>query len=172
MRGWCSGQTPNAFLIAALLLTPTVLELQLFLIEFGLPAMLMAALFDERRGIVRNRQASSEQSRCLARKLISTQEHERALIVRELHDEIGQALTAVKIDLDTMRLMPDATERGPLLAEGALLIEQAIEPVRDLSPLWRPAMPDHLGLESVSLVDATVRLSVRVFPDGTLRPGA
>ncbi len=125
-----------------------VLGLQLFLVEVGLPIMLMAALIDERRGIARNLRESNERAHSLAGKLIRAQERERTLIARELHDEIGQALTIVKINLDTMRLTQDPTDRSPLLDEGVAIVEQAIEQVRDLSLLLRPAMLEHLGLEA------------------------
>jgi signal transduction histidine kinase len=134
--GWLAGPSPTDALPA----------LQLVLIQLGLPAMLLAALIDERRDVERNLQESNERAHSLAGKLIRTQEQERTLIARELHDEIGQALTVVKINLDTMRLMPDSTAQSPLLDEGAALVEQAIEQVRDLSLLLRPAMLEHLGL--------------------------
>ena len=110
--------------------------------QVGLPVMLMAALIDERRGIASNLRESNERAHSLAGKLIRAQERERTLIARELHDEIGQALTIVKINLDTMRLTEDATARSPLLDEGVAIVEQAIEQVRDLSLLLRPAMLD------------------------------
>jgi signal transduction histidine kinase len=132
------------------LLSPrdAVLSLQLFLIELGVPVMLMAALVNERHGIATVLQESNERARGLAGKLLRAQERERTLIARELHDEIGQALTIVKINLETMRFTQDATTRSPLLDEGVALVEQAIEQVRDLSLLLRPAILEHLGLEA------------------------
>jgi len=124
-----------------------ILELQLFLVEIGAPVMLLAALVDQRRAITTDLQESNEASHNLAQRLLTAQERERTLIARELHDEIGQALTIVKISLDTMRLTQDTTAQAPLLDEGVALVEQAIEQVRDLSLLLRPAMLEHLGLE-------------------------
>ena len=94
-------------------------------------------------------QERNAQVRRLAGQLLVAQEQERALIARELHDEVGQALTTVKINLDTMRLLsggPAAPAPSELLAEGVALVDRALEQVRDLSLLLRPALLDHLGL--------------------------
>jgi signal transduction histidine kinase len=125
-----------------------VLDLQLFLIEVGVLVMLVAALVEERQGIVRTLGERNEEARNLAGKLITAQERERTRIARELHDEIGQSLTVVKINLGTMRLTQDATAQAQLVDEGVALVEQAIEQVRDLSQLLRPAILEHLGLEA------------------------
>jgi signal transduction histidine kinase len=125
-----------------------VLDLQLFLIEVGVLVMLVAALVEERQGIVRTLGERNEEARSLAGKLITAQERERTRIARELHDEIGQSLTVVKINLGTMRLTQDATAQAQLVDEGVALVEQAIEQVRDLSQLLRPAILEHLGLEA------------------------
>jgi signal transduction histidine kinase len=100
------------------------------------------------RGRTREVEARNAQVRALAGQLITAQERERALIARELHDEVGQALTIVKINLDTMRSMGDATSPSPLLDEGVALVERALDQVRDLSLLLRPSLLDHLGLEA------------------------
>jgi two-component system sensor histidine kinase UhpB len=125
-----------------------VLDLQLFLIEVGVLVMLVAALVDERQGIVSTLGERNEEARSLAGKLITAQERERTLIARELHDEIGQSLTVVKINLGTMRLTQDPAAQAQLVDEGVALVEQAIEQVRDLSQLLRPAILEHLGLEA------------------------
>lgn len=67
--------------------------------------------------------------------LFSAQEDERRRIARELHDETGQLLTAVKIDLD----LQGRTEAGARVGE-------ALGKVRDMSNLLRPAALDDLGL--------------------------
>jgi signal transduction histidine kinase len=95
-------------------------------------------------------QESNARVRGLAGQLLVAQERERAQIARELHDEVGQALTTVKINLDTMRLMGAGGAGAPpppgLLDEGVALVDGALEQVRDLSLLLRPALLDHLGL--------------------------
>jgi PAS domain S-box-containing protein len=89
--------------------------------------------------------------RRLSRQVLEVQETERRRIARELHDEIGQALTGVKMMLETASLGGEA--RGlkdaagiPALFEERALIEDTLNRVRDLSLDLRPAMLDSLGL--------------------------
>jgi signal transduction histidine kinase len=67
--------------------------------------------------------------------LLRAQEDERRRIARELHDEAGQVLTAVKIELDL-------EGRG----EASRMVARALDQVRDLSNLLRPSVLDDLGL--------------------------
>ena len=67
-------------------------------------------------------------------------------IARELHDEIGQSLTAVRITLDRLGRDPTGPEVGRWLADAAALTGTALEQVRDLSRLIRPSLLDDLGL--------------------------
>ncbi len=89
------------------------------------------------------------QLRALTSKLTEVQERERRQLARELHDEMGQALTAIRMDLAVVEkgLPPTVTpylrER---LAEAAYLTEQTLEQVRELSLDLRPPMLDDLGL--------------------------
>jgi signal transduction histidine kinase len=71
----------------------------------------------------------------LTRQLMHAQEDERRRIARELHDEAGQVLTAVKIELD-LEGRREASE----------MVGQALAQVRDLSNLLRPTVLDDLGL--------------------------
>lgn len=98
-----------------------------------------ARLFDEV-------EEGREQLRLLSRRLIRAQEDERRGIARELHDEIGQALTAVKIAIQTSAL-EIKTEKGKArMRDAAKLIEQTLGQVRDMSLHLRPAILDDLGL--------------------------
>ncbi|MDY6970812.1 MAG: PAS domain S-box protein [Thermodesulfobacteriota bacterium] len=86
----------------------------------------------------------------LSAQIIDGQEAERKRISQELHDELGQTLTAIKINLAAIekklprRHSPVIKER---LAEANLLAEQTLEQVRELSLDLRPTMLDDLGLE-------------------------
>jgi signal transduction histidine kinase len=71
----------------------------------------------------------------LTRLLLRSQEDERRRIARELHDEAGQVLTAVKIELDL-----DGRR------EASEMVGRALAQVRDISNLLRPAALDGLGL--------------------------
>jgi signal transduction histidine kinase len=82
----------------------------------------------------------------LSHRLIETQEVERQRISRELHDQIGQSLVAVKLQLQSL---PAMSERDLLVArmrESIALVERTIRQVRDLSLDLRPSLLDDLGL--------------------------
>lgn len=82
----------------------------------------------------------------LTRRLLEVQETERRSIARELHDEIGGVLTAVKLNLQALRREHMAGQGEAALADGLALVDGAIHSVRSLSLDLRPAMLDDLGL--------------------------
>jgi len=83
----------------------------------------------------------------LSRYLIKAQEEERKKIARELHDEIGQILTAIKINLELLKRKIGKDFEGQI-EENINLINRAIEEVRDISLNLRPSLIDDLGLIS------------------------
>ena len=87
-----------------------------------------------------------ERLQTLSRKLMEVQEVERRHIARELHDEIGQVLTAVKISLQTIQRLPEASPVASHLDESVNIASQALQQVRNLSLDLRPSMLDDLGL--------------------------
>ncbi|HXG09443.1 MAG TPA: ATP-binding protein [Gemmataceae bacterium] len=85
-----------------------------------------------------------ERLQVLSRQLLAAQEAERRRLARELHDQIGQALTAVKINLQALRRsFPESADR---LDESITLVERTLQDVRDLSLDLRPSLLDDLGL--------------------------
>ena len=83
----------------------------------------------------------------LSAKLITVQEDERRAIARELHDEVGQLLTAVKVELSLAQQAVDSGEAGTAVLAGArTMADTALVSVRDLSRLLHPAVLDDLGL--------------------------
>lgn len=88
----------------------------------------------------------SEESRRLTRQVVQAQEAERQRVARELHDEIGQALTAVNLNLQSLQAgITDATIT--LRVQDSLnIIEQTLNQVRDLSLDLHPSILDDLGL--------------------------
>jgi signal transduction histidine kinase len=78
----------------------------------------------------------------LSRRLVHLQEEERRTIARELHDEVGQILTGLKLMIETGE-RPGATMDPRPLKE---CVGQLIERVQDLSLNLRPPMLDDLGL--------------------------
>ena len=119
----------------------------LFSIALG---MLFVVLGDERDRLA-ERTTELEQ---LTRLLLRAQEDERRRIARELHDEAGQALTAVKIELDLDGHRAAGEQVGRALAQ-----------VRDLSNLLRPSALDDLGLSAALralAADVSARSRIKV----------
>jgi two-component system sensor histidine kinase UhpB len=81
-------------------------------------------------------------------RIIETQESERKRISRELHDEIGQGLTAIKFCLDRMdkQLPPSFPQVREGLSEAKSLSNQMLTAMRQLSMDLRPTMLDDVGL--------------------------
>jgi signal transduction histidine kinase len=83
----------------------------------------------------------------LSARLVSAQEDERRTIARELHDEVGQALTAIKVELAVAGMgAPLHTREGAAFDEARRLTDYGLQLVRDLSQMLHPAMLDDLGL--------------------------
>jgi PAS domain S-box-containing protein len=89
---------------------------------------------------------SREQLQRLSRRLIEAQETERRHIARELHDEIGQALTAVKISLQAAENRSGDSAVLVRLKESASIVDDALDQVRSMSVALRPSLLDDLGL--------------------------
>ncbi len=91
---------------------------------------------------------ANEQLRSLSVYLQNAREDERTMIAREVHDELGQSLTALKIDLSllTKRLSPDQKPVMEKAESMAQLIETTIQSVKKISTDLRPGILDHLGL--------------------------
>ena len=85
--------------------------------------------------------------RRLTVKLMHAQEEERRTIARDLHDELGQALTAIKLELGTAQGLVEPTgQLSSLLDVAKTSTENAINTLRNLSQLLHPSLLDHLGL--------------------------
>lgn len=82
----------------------------------------------------------------LSLRILEAQEQERRRIARELHDEIGQALGALKINLHVLGTDPAIDSGNPRLAESLILLDRLIQQVRTLSLDLRPSVLDDLGL--------------------------
>ncbi|MGE3818821.1 MAG: MASE1 domain-containing protein [Isosphaeraceae bacterium] len=87
------------------------------------------------------------QLQTLSNQLIRAQEDERRALARELHDEVGQTLTAIKIDLQRLRnRLPESSAALGLLDDTTALADQALKEVRTLSLDLRPSILDDFGL--------------------------
>lgn len=90
----------------------------------------------------------SELTQLLLGRLITAQEDERARLARELHDEVGQMLTAVQLGLDRLSKALPADPAGPReqLGDVRALIAQTLADLRRLIADLRPGVLDQLGL--------------------------
>ena len=94
----------------------------------------------------RELEVSHERLRALSRRLFEVQEEERKRLARDLHDDVGQALTALKIQLESI-----ARPGGELTARSRIedivdTVQHTLERVRQLSLSLRPPQLDDLGL--------------------------
>jgi len=93
------------------------------------------------------RSYSSElELRRLSGQLRSTQEHERKRLSRELHDQVGQLLTALRMELNAVQRSVTGSEGTLRLASAKHTVEQILNTVRNIAMLLRPSMLDDLGL--------------------------
>jgi PAS domain S-box-containing protein len=92
-------------------------------------------------------QASREQLRALASRLQKVREEERTQVAREIHDELGQALTGLKLDIAWMKSRLPADHE--VMAQCVSIIEridQTSNAVRRIATSLRPSVLDQIGL--------------------------
>ena len=90
-------------------------------------------------------QSRTFELRALSHRLVKAQEVERRTIARELHDEVGQVLTGLKLVLETAARQPDE-QRKESLEQAQTLVNELMGRVRDISLDLRPVVLDDLGL--------------------------
>jgi two-component system sensor histidine kinase UhpB len=93
----------------------------------------------------------NEQLRVLSARLAEVQEEERRVLARELHDRVGQYLTALSFNLGFIQSQIDRTKAGtePLharLDQATNLVEQTADAIRDIMAELRPPLLDEYGL--------------------------
>ena len=113
-------------------------------------ALTEAAEKAERRQAVKELGKSHEQLRNLAAHLQTVREEERIWIAREIHDELGQALTAFKMDLSVMEenlsSNQDIETLQALVRTDLELVSATIQTMKKLCSQLRPPLLDHLGI--------------------------
>ena len=121
----------------------------------GNPVRLVGGLSDisKQRAAEKALENYGQQLQALNARLQSSREEERAKVAREVHDELGQTLTAIKLNLDWLERrisqQPNEAVFNPLLervVESAEITEAAIHNVQRIATELRPAALDNLGL--------------------------
>ena len=120
--------------------------------ESGKPVRMLGIVLDitDRKKAEDDLKDSYEQLRNLSEHLQSIREEERTNIAREIHDELGQALTVLKIDISMIgnKLYPD---HKPLVEKTASMMERiddTIQVVKKICTELRPTVLDHFGLSA------------------------
>lgn len=140
-----------------------VLTLVLGLGIAGVTVLRMSRLEDRSREQRLRAEAAEHELRNLSRQLVHAQEQERKLISRELHDEVGQMLTALRMEVRSLQELrtapaPDFNEHAD---SAKRLAEQSLRALKDIAMGLRPSMLDDLGLGSA------VQWQVRQFSKHT-----
>jgi signal transduction histidine kinase len=101
---------------------------------------------DEQRMVAKE---AEHQMRELSQRLVATQEEERKNLSRELHDHVGQVLTALRMELGRIERTraPSDVGIGPAVGECRRLVDSMVRTVRDLALGLRPSMLDDFGLQ-------------------------
>ncbi len=118
-------------------------------IHVGGEVCLLAVATDitERKDAEEKARRSRAELRALAARLLLVREEERTRIAREIHDELGQALTGLKIDLAWLkRRVEDRAEVSEWVQSIVERIDGTIDSVRRIATDLRPSILDHLGL--------------------------
>jgi len=110
--------------------------------------------------------------RNLSGRLLTMQDEERRRFARELHDGLGQELSAAKMVVDAIQLHEYPAGEREALAQASSLIEGAIQQVRSLSHLMHPPLLDEIGLRAALLwytegltKRSGIAISVELEPD-------
>ena len=127
----------------------------------------------ERKNAEEAARLTSDQLRLMAKRLSEVEEIERKRIAEELHDDVGQNLTAIIINLNLVlsQLKPDERALVGLRLEDSLaLVESTVERTRTIMATLRPAMLDDYGvLTAVRWFAGTLqkRFGVEIIVSGT-----
>ncbi|MFQ5576994.1 MAG: GAF domain-containing protein [Anaerolineae bacterium] len=121
--------------------TPAQVTLATAFADYAAIAIENARLFSQVK-------AQQEQMRNLSNRVVEAQEEERRRISRELHDEMGQALTAIKLNLQMLLagLPPDQRALTARINEVVALTNDSLQEIRRLAMDLRPSILDDLGL--------------------------
>jgi len=127
-----------------------VITVLLGVVIAGITVLRMTSLENRSQQERQRAEAAEKELRRLSRQLVQAQEAERKSISRELHDEVGQMLTALRMELRSLQELRTAPESEfDEHVDGAkLLTEQSLRALKDMAMGLRPSMLDDLGLGS------------------------
>jgi signal transduction histidine kinase len=115
-----------------------------------IPELLRAkvSVFAELHRKTRQLEILNQQLHNLSGRLIASQDEERRRFARELHDGLGQELTAAKMAIDSILLDTSSEFKRQAVDQASSLIDGAIQQVRSVSHLLHPPLLDEIGLQA------------------------
>ena len=134
----------------------------------------------QRRAQAREQALHRSELRRLAASVVEAREEERRRIARELHDELGQRLTALKMEIASLRADAPQRDDGGRITGMLEMVDSTVAALRRIAADLRPLMLDDLGLNAAIewlARDAGRRLDMEVTvrlgsDDPPLAPGA
>lgn len=128
--------------------TQSLVLLQIYLMVHALTALLLGAASSERLRSISELERSREELRELSERLVLVREEERRHLAREIHDDLGQILTGIKMRVRRLVKNPPPTveQQTSQLEQLTELIDEAIQSVRRVATDLRPGILDDLGL--------------------------
>ncbi len=131
----------------------------------------------ERKQAEEQLRSSTQELRALAERLQSAREEERTQVAREIHDELGQALTALKMDLSWLskKLPKDQDPLHEKARSMSQLLDATVRTVKRISTELRPGLLDDLGLAAAIEWQAEefqnrtgIKCTVAINPEGVV----
>jgi signal transduction histidine kinase len=115
-----------------------------------IPELLRAkvSIFAELHRKTRQLEMLNQELRSLSGRLIALQDEERRRFARELHDGLGQELTAAKMAIDSILLNGSGEINRQAIDQASSLVDGAIQQVRSVSHLLHPPLLDEIGLHA------------------------
>jgi signal transduction histidine kinase len=144
----------------------------------GRPVRILGVCMDltDKTWIEAQARSVTQKLRAVSRRLVEVQEAERRLLARELHDRVGQALTALGLNLRVVATQLSAESRSALsgqLDECMALVEDTVAAMRGVMTELRPQVLDDYGLLAALRTYSkgfSARTGVHVSVTGTARP--
>lgn len=144
-RTWVLTLTPRPTLAARATFRATAWVALLGLVVSLAMSLATLGLARRRRAERERRDQDAARRTLLSHRVLAAQEEERGRLARELHDELGQLLTAIQLDFDWLRRQ--STQAGVELEESEDLVGQAADELRRICRGLRPPLLHDLGLE-------------------------